>query len=70
MLRMLMLTGTLTLVSAHWVTGQEEKKEEEQNLGWSNSADLGLVLTAGNSTNTNFTQREHEIRRAPHQDYR
>ena len=39
---------------------QEEEKEKE--LGWSNVADLGLVITAGNSPTSTFTFDDKLIR--------
>ncbi len=42
----------LALAAVEEAMGQEE---EEKKLGWSNVADLGLVLTGGNSRTSTFT---------------
>ena len=43
---------TLALASVEEAHGQEE---EEKKIGWSNVADLGLVVTGGNSHTSTFT---------------
>ena len=34
---------------------EAEDEEEEKKLGWSNVADVGLVVTAGNSSTSTFS---------------
>ena len=43
----------LALSSVEGALGQEE--EEKKKVGWSNAADLGLVITGGNSRTSTFT---------------
>jgi putative salt-induced outer membrane protein YdiY len=45
--------AAVLLVTADGAMAQEEEKEKE--LGWSNVADLGLVVTSGNSPTSTFT---------------
>jgi hypothetical protein len=46
--------SAVLLVYAGGAMAQEDK-EAEKKLGWSNVADLGLVITAGNSPTSTFT---------------
>ncbi len=46
-----LLLFTLCCVQPVWA----QDEEEEKNLGWSNVADLGFVLTAGNSSTSTFS---------------
>ena len=43
----------LALSSVEGALGQEQ--EEKKKIGWSNVADLGLVVTGGNSRTSTFT---------------
>ncbi len=51
-LRLVFVAPAVFLMSAGGALAQEE---EEKKLGWSNVADLGLVVTAGNSPKSTFT---------------
>jgi len=53
-LRPTILASAVLLVSAGGAMAQEDN-EAEKKLGWSNVADLGLVITAGNSPTSTFT---------------
>jgi hypothetical protein len=51
-LRLAIVATAVFLVSVGGVLAQEEEKRK---LGWSNVADLGLVVTAGNTPKSTFT---------------
>ena len=51
-LRLVVVTPAVMLMSLGGILAQEE---EEKKLGWSNVADLGLVVTAGNTPKSTFT---------------
>jgi putative salt-induced outer membrane protein YdiY len=61
LVKLLILAPAVLLVSASGVMAQGES-EEEKELGWSNVANLGLVVTAGNSPTSTFSFDDKLIR--------
>ncbi len=54
-LRLMMIATAVLLINDRGTMAQEDNQEEEKKLGWSNVADLGLVVTGGNSPTSTFT---------------
>jgi putative salt-induced outer membrane protein YdiY len=52
-LRPTIVASAVLLATA--VGGMAQEEKEEKKLGWSNVADLGLVITSGNAPKTTFT---------------